>query len=87
MYPVIVQTWFFLTPIVYHPSIVPGRYRFILSLNPMYFLIQIFRDPIYDGAHPVGRPCSAAPFGFSVAVFVTGWVYFCHRRDDMAYWS
>ena len=23
MYPVIVQTWFFLTPIVYHPSIVP----------------------------------------------------------------
>ena len=27
MYAVIVQTWFFLTPIVYDPSIVPYRYR------------------------------------------------------------
>jgi ABC-type polysaccharide/polyol phosphate export permease len=86
MYPVIVQTWFFLTPIVYHPSIVPGRYRFILSLNPMYFLIRTFRDPIYDGVIPSAALLGAA-FAFSLAVFVTGWVYFCHRRDDMAYWS
>ena len=86
MYPVIVQTWFFLTPIVYHPSIVPGRYRFILSLNPMYFLIRTFRDPIYDGRIPSATLLGGA-FAFSLAVFVTGWVYFCHRRDDMAYWS
>jgi len=86
MYPVIVQTWFFLTPIVYHPSIVPGRYRFVLSLNPMYFLIRTFRDPIYDGSIP-SAPLLGGAFAFSVAVFVTGWVYFCHRRDDMAYWS
>ncbi len=86
MYPVIVQTWFFLTPIVYHPSIMPGRYRFILSLNPMYFLIRIFRDPIYDGVLPSATLLGAS-FALSLAVFVTGWVYFCHRRDDMAYWS
>jgi ABC-type polysaccharide/polyol phosphate export permease len=86
MYPVIVQTWFFLTPIVYHPSIVPGRYRFILSLNPMYFLIRTFRDPIYEGKIPSATLLGGA-FLFSLAVFVTGWVYFCHRRDDMAYWS
>ena len=52
MYTVIVQTWFFLTPIVYEPSIVPFRYRFALSLNPMYHLIQVFRKPIYDGVLP-----------------------------------
>ena len=86
MYPVIIQTWFFLTPIVYHPSIVPGRYRFILSLNPMYFLIRTFRDPIYDGVIP-SVTLLGASFALSVAVFITGWVYFCHRRDDMAYWS
>src|SRR5262249_55894548 len=28
MYLVVVQTWFFLTPIVYHPSIVPPNYPF-----------------------------------------------------------
>ena len=86
MYPVIIQTWFFLTPIVYDPSIMPGRYRFIVSLNPMYFLIRIFRDPIYDGVLPSATLLGAS-FALSAAVFVTGWVFFCHRRDDMAYWS
>ncbi len=86
MYPVLVQTWFFLTPIVYHPSIVPPKYRFALWANPMYYLVQTFRDPIYDGTIPkLGLLLGAV--ALSIAVLVTGWVYFCHRRDQMVYWS
>ena len=55
MYLVLVQTWFFLTPIVYHPSIVPPKYRLALWANPMYFLLQTFRKPIYDGVIPAWR--------------------------------
>jgi ABC-type polysaccharide/polyol phosphate export permease len=86
MYNVIIQTWFFLTPIVYEPSIVPFRYRVWLSLNPMYHLVQVFRKPVYDGVIPA-VPLLAGSLGLSVAVLVTGWVFFCHRSDNMAYWS
>jgi ABC-2 type transport system permease protein len=86
MYLVLVQTWFFLTPIVYHPSIVPPRYRFALWANPMYYLVQTFRTPIYDGTIP-GAGLLLGTFALSAAVLVTGWVFFCHRRDEMAYWS
>lgn len=86
MYLVVVQTWFFLTPIVYHPSIVPPKYRFALWANPMYYLVQTFRAPIYDGTIP-GRGLVLGSLALSVAVLITGWVFFCHRRDDMAYWS
>lgn len=86
MYLVIVQTWFFLTPIVYHPSIVPPKYRFALWANPMYYFVQTFRAPIYDGVIP-GAGLVLGSFALAVAVLVTGWVFFCHRRDDMAYWS
>jgi ABC-2 type transport system permease protein len=86
MYTVIVQTWFFLTPIVYEPSIVPYKYRVVLSLNPMYHLIQIFRKPIYDGVIP-SVTLLGASLAFSVVTLVTGWVFFCHRGDKMAYWS
>jgi ABC-type polysaccharide/polyol phosphate export permease len=86
MYTVLVQTWFFLTPIVYEPSIVPFRYRVLLSLNPMYHLIQVFRKPIYDGVLP-SPTLLAGSFALSVAVLITGWVYFSHRSDKMAYWS
>jgi ABC-2 type transport system permease protein len=86
MYLVLVQTWFFLTPIVYHPSIVPPRYRFALWANPMYYLIQVFRTPIYDGVLPSARVV-AGSFAMSIAVLVTGWLFLCRRKDDMAYWS
>lgn len=86
MYTVLVQTWFFLTPIVYEPSIVPFRYRVILSLNPMYHLVQVFRKPIYDGVLP-SPGLMALSLLLSVAVLVTGWVYFCRRADRMAFWN
>jgi ABC-type polysaccharide/polyol phosphate export permease len=86
MYLVIIQTWFFLTPIVYHPSIVPYRYRLALWLNPMYYLVQTFRTPIYEGVIPLAGLVLGS-FALAVAVLVTGWVFFCHRTDDMAYWS
>ena len=86
MYLVIVQTWFFLTPIVYHPSIVPPKYRFALWANPMYYFVQTFRSPIYDGVIP-GAGLVLGSFALGALVLVTGWVFFCHRRDDMAYWS
>lgn len=86
MYQVLVQIWFFLTPIVYHPAIVPPRFRLALWLNPMYYLVQTFRRPIYDGVIP-----SAALVGVSVTVallvFVTGWVYFARHSYDFAFQS
>ena len=86
MYQVIVQTWFFLTPIVYHPAIVPPKFRFALWLNPLYYLIQTFRKPIYDGVLP-----SAALIGvslaISLAVFVSGWIYFSNRAERFAFLS
>ena len=57
MYLVLVQTWFFLTPIVYHPSIVPPKYRFALWANPMYYLVQTFRDSDLRRRHPAARAC------------------------------
>jgi homopolymeric O-antigen transport system permease protein len=86
MYQVIVQTWFFLTPIVYHPAIVPPKYRFALWLNPLYYLIQIFRKPIYDGVLP-SPALVGASFAISLVVFVSGWIYFSNRAERFAFLS
>jgi ABC-2 type transport system permease protein len=86
MYLVLVQTWFFLTPIVYHPAIVPPRYRFALWLNPMYYIIQTIRRPIYDGLLPEAKflvPSAA----ISLALLLAGWVYFCRHADQYAFES
>ena len=86
MYLVVVQTWFFITPIVYAPSIVPPKFRFVLWLNPHYFLLQTFRTPIYEGMFPPGKVMlfsAAIAFG----VLAVGWSFFCRRIQDYAYRS
>ena len=86
MYLVLVQTLFFLTPIVYHPSIVPPRFRVALWANPMYYLVQTFRRPIYEGVLPSGR-LIAASAALAVGACLAGWVYFAQRADRLAFES
>jgi ABC-type polysaccharide/polyol phosphate export permease len=52
----------------------------------MYYLIQTFRKPIYDGELPGGLLLAAA-VAISVAVFAAGWVYFARHADRFAFES
>jgi len=46
------QAGYYLTPIIYPVSIVPEQYRWIFYWNPMYYFVQLFRQPIYEGVLP-----------------------------------
>lgn len=48
----IFQVWFWLTPIVYLISIVPEQIRWIIYLNPMYYLLEFYRDSILYNTFP-----------------------------------
>jgi lipopolysaccharide transport system permease protein len=42
--PFLVQLWMYATPVIYPVSIVPARWRWLLSLNPMSGLVDGFRS-------------------------------------------
>lgn len=44
----IVQFGFWFTPVFWSPDKVPERFRFILDLNPMAYIIQGFRDSLIN---------------------------------------
>jgi lipopolysaccharide transport system permease protein len=41
--PFFTQTLLFITPIIYPASIIPERYRFLMTLNPLHGLLKAFR--------------------------------------------
>lgn len=41
--PFLIQLWMYASPLVYSGSMVPEKYRFIYSLNPMAGMIDLFR--------------------------------------------
>ena len=85
MYTIIVQVWMYLTPIIYPEDILPEAYRFwVLHLNPMYYMINMFRTPIYDGVLPsIGIVIPGALI--AVATLLVGWIYFSNKADEFAY--
>jgi ABC-type polysaccharide/polyol phosphate export permease len=46
------QAGYYLTPIIYPVSMVPEKYHWIFEMNPMYYFVQLFRLPIYEGVMP-----------------------------------
>lgn len=49
---VIVQLWFWLTPIVYVTNVLPDSVQTLFGFNPMYILIQAYRDLILYHREP-----------------------------------
>lgn len=49
---VVLQFWFWLTPIVYPLSIVPDEYRFLLQYNPLFPIVTAYQDILVYGTSP-----------------------------------
>lgn len=84
MYQVLLQAWFFLTPIMYPTDILPAQYVWYLHLNPLYNLLESFRVPIYQGFIPGHNTLLAAAASAVVALLV-GWWVFTRKADEFAY--
>ena len=85
MYQIIILAWMYLTPIVYPTDILPETYRFwFLHLNPMYYMISIFRSPIYDGVLPPADILIPGTL-IALATLLAGWIYFANKADEFAY--
>lgn len=72
---ILIQLWFYLTPIVYPLSLVPAHYRQIFKLNPVADIILSFQSIFYYRDFPHWK--SFAYSGLvSLGVFLLGWYIF-----------
>lgn len=62
--PFMIQLWMFLSPVVYPVSLVPERWHGLLSLNPMFGLIEGYRSAL------LGRPWNMTALTVSVIAIV-----------------
>jgi ABC-type polysaccharide/polyol phosphate export permease len=67
----------YLTPIIYPISIVPDRFRLAIKLNPLVYIMEIVRDPIYYGIVPSSTTLLIAGM-LSAGALTIGWMIFRH---------
>jgi len=85
--PFVIQVWMYVTPVVYGSGLIPERYRFLLSLNPMTGVVEGFRWALL-GPAAVGDYLSATLVAVSVAisllVLITGALFFRSTERSFA---
>jgi ABC-type polysaccharide/polyol phosphate export permease len=67
----------YLTPIIYPLSIVPERFRWLIKLNPLVYVVEVVRDPIYYGIVPSPATMAVATV-ISLGSLAIGWIVFRH---------
>lgn len=67
----------YLTPIIYPLAVVPERYRLPIKLNPLVYIVEIVRDPIYYGILPSPTTLLLAVV-LAFGALAIGWTIFRH---------
>jgi ABC-type polysaccharide/polyol phosphate export permease len=71
---------FFATPIFYPSAMVPERYRILLDLNPLSYLVTAYQDVMFFGRMPSAARV-AILMTMTVVVLVAGVACFNSRKD------
>lgn len=81
--PFLIQLWLFATPVIYPSSMLPERFRWLLSLNPMGGVIEAHRACIL-GNKPIDWNSLLISVGMILLIFITGAFYFRRMEKSFA---
>ena len=82
----VVQVSMFVTPLFWPPEGLEGLRRvFFVTLNPLYHLLTIVRDPLLGGKLPPVNSCIAAVL-ITIAGGALTYAMFAKYRKRIAYW-
>lgn len=82
---VILQVWFYVTPILYSIDFFPAQYRWLFKLNPLIFVMNGFRLSVYYGMLPTAQSVFAS-FVCAFLALSIGFAVFRRYQDRFVYY-
>lgn len=81
--PFVVQSWMFLSPVAYPVSMIPEKWRFLYSLNPMAGVIEGFRWALLGHRAPDFQVIAIST-AVVLAILIPGLIYFRQTERTFA---
>ncbi len=85
--PFLVQVWMYATPVIYGTTLIPERFRFLISLNPMAGVTEGFRWALLGARLGDARPPDmlfAVSTALTLVVLLSGLVFFRNTERTFA---
>jgi lipopolysaccharide transport system permease protein len=83
MVSVILTFWFWMTPIMIAAEKVPRQVRFLLTANPMYYAVKLYRQALFTSKLPSWQDVAALALS-GAAVFLAGGLFFRYMKKGFA---
>ena len=80
----LLQVIFFVTPIMWNPSVLGDKFKFIVIANPIYAFVEILRAPLL-GTLPSGQ-CILMSFIMTLMGLVICFLFFSKYRSRIIFW-
>jgi lipopolysaccharide transport system permease protein len=80
---VVMMVWLWLTPIMISYDKIPERYRFLMTWNPMSWIVGAYRDRLLTTGAPDLKQLAVIA-GYSAAIFLLGGLFFRHLKRGFA---
>ena len=82
---ILLQVWFYVTPIIYAINIFPPKYQWIFKLNPVIFVLNGFRLSVYYGMLPSFQSVFAS-FVCAFVALTIGFAIFRKYQDEFVFY-
>jgi ABC-type polysaccharide/polyol phosphate export permease len=82
---IIIQAWFYITPIIYSLDFFPPKYRIFFKLNPVQYILNGFRLAVYYGKLP-SMESVAISFICAFAALAIGFSIFRKHQNDFVFY-
>jgi ABC-type polysaccharide/polyol phosphate export permease len=82
---ILLQMWFYMTPIIYSADFFPAKYRFLFKLNPLQYYFNGFRLSVYWGLLPTWQSITAS-FVLGIVSLYVGFDIFRRRQNDFVFY-
>jgi len=73
--PVIIQLWFWATPIIYMSELLQKKYPLLLVYNPFYYFAHIYQDIFLYSRHPSINSLLIITIMSIVSLLIAGYLY------------
>jgi ABC-type polysaccharide/polyol phosphate export permease len=82
---IVIQVWFYVSPIIFSLDFYPPQYRVLFKLNPMLYVLNGFRLSVYYGQLPTLQSVAASFVCGFIALFI-GFYFFRRHQDDFVFY-
>ena len=82
---IVLQAWFYITPVIFPLDFIPEKYRWIFKLNPLIYVVNGFRLAVYYGQLPHLRSIAASFVCAFLMLFIGYYLFRRHQNDFVFY--